>query len=192
MSAMGAPTPGISRSRSSGRFGRGAWSGRVDFRLRGYTPARDRDCHRAGPCAGRIRAGAWQPRTRREALFNPRCYFLIKRRQRLWSRSALANVPARNLGRVSDVKIADSKRTRAADGTVFERHRDDERPFAARPEVYYAENQIVKLIDKSANRDLTKGLGDHLQETRYQISRLDQVLMKLGREAQGVQCPAMT
>ncbi len=62
-------------------------------------------------------------------------------------------------------------------------------------DIYYAENQIVKslpkLIDKSTNRDLTKGLGDHLEETRYQISRLDQVLKKLGREAQEVQCPAI-
>jgi ferritin-like metal-binding protein YciE len=47
-------------------------------------------------------------------------------------------------------------------------------------DIYYAENQIVKslpkLIDKSTNRDLTKGLRDHLEETRKQISRLDQVL----------------
>lgn len=62
-------------------------------------------------------------------------------------------------------------------------------------DIYYAENQIVKslpkLIDKSTNRDLTKGLKEHLEETRKQISRLDQVLKKLGREAQGVQCPAI-
>jgi ferritin-like metal-binding protein YciE len=62
-------------------------------------------------------------------------------------------------------------------------------------DIYYAENQIVKslpkLIDKSTNRDLTKGLSDHLEETRYQISRLGQVLKKLGREAQEVQCPAI-
>jgi ferritin-like metal-binding protein YciE len=51
-------------------------------------------------------------------------------------------------------------------------------------DIYYAENQIVKslpkLIDKSTNRDLTKGLKEHLEETRKQISRLDQVLKKLG------------
>jgi ferritin-like metal-binding protein YciE len=37
-------------------------------------------------------------------------------------------------------------------------------------DVYYTENQIVKslpkLIDKATNRDLTKGLKDHLEETR--------------------------
>lgn len=35
-------------------------------------------------------------------------------------------------------------------------------------DIYYAENQIVKslpgLIDKATNRDLTKGLKDHLEE----------------------------
>jgi ferritin-like metal-binding protein YciE len=46
-------------------------------------------------------------------------------------------------------------------------------------DIYYAENQIVKslpgLIDKASNRDLSKGLKDHLEETKNQITRLDQV-----------------
>jgi ferritin-like metal-binding protein YciE len=62
-------------------------------------------------------------------------------------------------------------------------------------DIYYAENQIVKslpkLIEKATNRDLTKGLKDHLEETKNQISRLDQVFKKLGQEPQGVQCPAI-
>jgi hypothetical protein len=45
-------------------------------------------------------------------------------------------------------------------------------------DIYYAENQIVKalpkLIDKATSRDLTKGLKDHLEETKNQIERLDQ------------------
>jgi len=52
-------------------------------------------------------------------------------------------------------------------------------------DIYYAENQIVKalpkLIDKATNRDLTKGLRDHLEETKTQITRLEQVFQKLGR-----------
>jgi Domain of unknown function (DUF892) len=51
-------------------------------------------------------------------------------------------------------------------------------------DIYYAENQIVKslpkLIDKATNRELTKGLSDHLEETKNQIARLDQVFKKLG------------
>ena len=53
-------------------------------------------------------------------------------------------------------------------------------------DIYYAENQIVealpKLIDKATNRDLSKGLTDHLEETKKQIGRLDQVFKKLGKE----------
>ena len=62
-------------------------------------------------------------------------------------------------------------------------------------DIYYAENQIVealpKLINKATNRDLTKGLKDHLEETKQQIVRLDQVFTKLGKPAQGVKCPAI-
>jgi ferritin-like metal-binding protein YciE len=62
-------------------------------------------------------------------------------------------------------------------------------------DIYYAENQIVKslpsLIDKATNRDLTKGLKDHLEETRKQITRLDQVFERLGEQPKGVQCPAI-
>jgi ferritin-like metal-binding protein YciE len=62
-------------------------------------------------------------------------------------------------------------------------------------DIYYAENQIVKalpkLIDKATNRDLAKGLKDHLAETENQIARLDQVFQKLGEKPQGVKCPAI-
>jgi ferritin-like metal-binding protein YciE len=62
-------------------------------------------------------------------------------------------------------------------------------------DIYYAENQIIKslpkLIEKATNRDLSKGLKDHLEETTNQIARLDQVFKKLGQEPKGVQCPAI-
>jgi ferritin-like metal-binding protein YciE len=62
-------------------------------------------------------------------------------------------------------------------------------------DIYYAENRIVKalpnLIDKSTNRDLTKGLKDHLEETKKQITRLDQVFKKLGEQPQSVECPGI-
>ena len=62
-------------------------------------------------------------------------------------------------------------------------------------DIYYAENRIVKslpkMIDKATNRDLSKGLKDHLEETKNQIARLDQVFKKLGQEPQGVKCPAI-
>jgi ferritin-like metal-binding protein YciE len=62
-------------------------------------------------------------------------------------------------------------------------------------DIYYVENQIVKslpkLIEKATNRELTKGLRDHLEETKNQIGRLDQAFKKLGQEPQGVECPAI-
>ena len=62
-------------------------------------------------------------------------------------------------------------------------------------DIYYAENQIVKalpkMIEKASNRDLTKGLKDHLEETKKQITRLDQAFKLLGQEPQGVPCPAI-
>jgi ferritin-like metal-binding protein YciE len=62
-------------------------------------------------------------------------------------------------------------------------------------DIYYAENQIVrslpKLIEKATNRDLSKGLKDHLEETKNQVARLDQVFKKLGQEPKGVKCPAI-
>jgi ferritin-like metal-binding protein YciE len=62
-------------------------------------------------------------------------------------------------------------------------------------DIYYAEHQIASslpaMIDKATNRDLTKGLQDHLIETRKQIERLDQVFKKLGHEPRGVDCPAI-
>jgi ferritin-like metal-binding protein YciE len=38
---------------------------------------------------------------------------------------------------------------------------------------------------------LTKTLKDHLEETKNQIQRLDQVFKKLGKQPQGIQCPAI-
>jgi ferritin-like metal-binding protein YciE len=61
--------------------------------------------------------------------------------------------------------------------------------------VYYAEQQIVKalpqLIEKATNRELTKGLRDHLEETKTQITRLDQTFKKLGQSPKGIKCPAI-
>jgi ferritin-like metal-binding protein YciE len=50
---------------------------------------------------------------------------------------------------------------------------------------------LPKLIDKATNRDLTGSLRDHLEETKNQIARLNQVFKKLGQEPEGVKCPAI-
>src|SRR6202021_1497882 len=62
-------------------------------------------------------------------------------------------------------------------------------------DIYYAEQQITKalpkMIDQATNRDLAQGLRTHLEETRKQIERLDQVFRKLGQKPSGTDCPAI-
>jgi ferritin-like metal-binding protein YciE len=62
-------------------------------------------------------------------------------------------------------------------------------------DIYYAENQITKalpkMIELATNRDLSKGLQLHLDETRKQIERLDKVFEKLGKKPSGTDCPAI-
>jgi ferritin-like metal-binding protein YciE len=62
-------------------------------------------------------------------------------------------------------------------------------------DVYYAEKQIVKslpsMIEKATNRELAKGLRDHLKETENQVMRLDKVFENLGETPKGTDCPAI-
>jgi ferritin-like metal-binding protein YciE len=62
-------------------------------------------------------------------------------------------------------------------------------------DIYYAENQIVKnlpdMIEKATNRELQSGLKAHLEETRKQVERLEQVFAKLGEKPKATDCPAM-
>jgi ferritin-like metal-binding protein YciE len=62
-------------------------------------------------------------------------------------------------------------------------------------DMYYAEHQISKalpkMIDLASSRDLTTGLKNHLEETKGQIVRLDQVFKKLGQKPSATTCPAI-
>jgi ferritin-like metal-binding protein YciE len=62
-------------------------------------------------------------------------------------------------------------------------------------DIYYAEKKIInslpQMIEKATNRELTKGLQDHLEETKNQVARLEQVFKKLGKDPQGTTCPAI-
>ena len=62
-------------------------------------------------------------------------------------------------------------------------------------DIYYAENQIVKslpkMIDKTTNADLKQTFTNHLEETRRQIGRLEQVFKQHGQEVKGTGCEAM-
>lgn len=62
-------------------------------------------------------------------------------------------------------------------------------------DIYYAENQIVKalpdMVSKASDRTLKQGFETHLNETKNQIKRLEQVFKMHGVEAKGVTCPAI-
>ncbi len=55
-------------------------------------------------------------------------------------------------------------------------------------DIYYAENKIVKslpkMIDKSHDSKLKKGLSDHLEQTRNHVSRLEKVFDQIGAKAE--------
>ena len=62
-------------------------------------------------------------------------------------------------------------------------------------DIYYAENQITKalpkMIQKASDPQLKQGFEKHLNETRNQITRLEQVFQMHGQEVKGVTCAAM-
>jgi ferritin-like metal-binding protein YciE len=62
-------------------------------------------------------------------------------------------------------------------------------------DIYYAENQIVKslpdMIENATNAQLKQGLQSHLAETETHVQRLEQVFEMLGKDVQGVDCPAI-
>jgi ferritin-like metal-binding protein YciE len=62
-------------------------------------------------------------------------------------------------------------------------------------DIYYAEKRIVKtlpeMIDKASDAKLRQGLGDHLDESKIHIDRLEKVFAMHGVEAKTVKCPAI-
>jgi ferritin-like metal-binding protein YciE len=62
-------------------------------------------------------------------------------------------------------------------------------------DIYYAEQQIAKnlpdMVSKATDASLKNGLEKHLEETKNQILRLEQVFQMHGVEAKGVDCPAI-
>src|SRR3954454_9293760 len=62
-------------------------------------------------------------------------------------------------------------------------------------DLYSAENQLVKALPKmakaAANPQLRAGFEEHLEQTRGQVERLEQVCEKLGVSPKGKKCAAM-
>jgi ferritin-like metal-binding protein YciE len=62
-------------------------------------------------------------------------------------------------------------------------------------DIYYAEKQLVKALpkmaEKATDKQLKQGLLTHLDETKSQVQRLEQVFQMLGAEVKAVDCPAI-
>src|ERR1700722_3100402 len=62
-------------------------------------------------------------------------------------------------------------------------------------DVYFAENAIVKALPlmtkKASNASLKEGFETHLEETKEQIIRLNDIFESLGEKAKSEKCPAI-
>lgn len=62
-------------------------------------------------------------------------------------------------------------------------------------DVYFAEKQIVKALPKMAkaadSHELARAFDSHLEETKEQITRLEEVFRLLGKKPSGEECPAI-
>jgi ferritin-like metal-binding protein YciE len=62
-------------------------------------------------------------------------------------------------------------------------------------DIYYAEKQIVEalptMIEKSSDSQLKEVFQTHLRETENHVNRLENVFQLYGKQASGVDCPAM-
>jgi ferritin-like metal-binding protein YciE len=62
-------------------------------------------------------------------------------------------------------------------------------------DIYSAEQMLVKALpklkEKATSEDLATAFGDHLAETKNQVTRLEQIFEILGERSGGVKCKAM-
>ena len=62
-------------------------------------------------------------------------------------------------------------------------------------DTYFAENAILKALpkmsDAARSEELKGAFGVHLEETRNQVKRLDEVFRLMGEKSEGVECKAI-
>lgn len=62
-------------------------------------------------------------------------------------------------------------------------------------DVYFAEKAILKALPKMAKKtkapELKEAFEEHLEQTKGQVERLDQVFQILGKKSSGKECPAL-
>jgi len=62
-------------------------------------------------------------------------------------------------------------------------------------DIYWAEKELVKALPKmeknASSKDLKAAIASHLNETKSQVSRLEDVFKSIGKKAAAVKCDAM-
>ncbi len=62
-------------------------------------------------------------------------------------------------------------------------------------DIYFAERQILKALPKmvkaAQSKELAKAFDHHLEETKEQVARLEDVFKSLGKKPKGEECPAI-
>jgi ferritin-like metal-binding protein YciE len=62
-------------------------------------------------------------------------------------------------------------------------------------DIYFAENAILKALPKMAKKttapELRQAFEDHVEETKGQVKRLDQIFKLLGKKSSGKECAAL-
>ncbi|MCW3462180.1 ferritin-like domain-containing protein [Chitinophaga nivalis] len=62
-------------------------------------------------------------------------------------------------------------------------------------DIYWAEKNLVKALPKmqkaATARDLSNAIGNHLEETKEHVARLEEIFELLGKKAQTKKCEAM-
>ena len=62
-------------------------------------------------------------------------------------------------------------------------------------DLYNAENQLLKALPKMAKAassdELRQGFEEHLEQTKGQVQRLEQIFQKLGESPKGKKCKGM-
>jgi len=89
-----------------------------------------------------------------------------------------------------------AKKSKAADTTPQNENSKLEKFFMdALKDIYWAEKHLTKALPKmqkaATSEELQQAIGDHLEQTKEHINRLEQVFEQLGEKAQAKKCEAM-
>jgi ferritin-like metal-binding protein YciE len=109
------------------------------------------------------------------------------------SRSGMKKTVSRPAAKRSNTKTAKKTTTKPAkdlNGSMLEDFFID-----ALKDIYWAEKALIKALPKmsksATSSELKKTFDDHLEVTKKQIVRLEEVFEQLGKKAQGKKCDAM-